>query len=164
MLKIRVIDSICPVDYSRPVLCWLSAQPSGWVSYDQCAGVHIWNGSGPVTESFSSQWKNFGLALLFAILQVLSFTWWDTWILTNCLRMNLPANLWQKMWSVYRYSLSYIPFVRFVNSTAFVHISRLNMFIHIQSACLISADYFPGKRSWRWRLPAWNEPVLLADG
>uniref|UniRef100_A0A8D3BBT8 Vesicle transport protein n=1 Tax=Scophthalmus maximus TaxID=52904 RepID=A0A8D3BBT8_SCOMX len=35
------------------------------------------------------QWKNFGLALLFCILQVLSFTW---------------------------YSLSYIPFVRFVIS------------------------------------------------
>lgn len=61
--------------------------------------------------NFVLQWKNFGLALLFCILQILSFSWWVTIFIL------LPAKSWKswhRMCFACRYSLSYIPFVRFV--------------------------------------------------
>lgn len=62
---------------------------------------------------FFLQWKNFGLALLFVILQILSFTWWVT-VPPHGFQSEIIIRSWHIMFFVYRYSLSYIPFVRFV--------------------------------------------------
>lgn len=109
---------------SRRAWCWLSVRPSGWVSLAErfLTTFNEDDDAVLIKSTFLSQplcflqWKNFGLALLFCILQVLSFTWWVAislhWFFYFYPFVNIK--LWHKMCFVRRYSLSYIPFVRFV--------------------------------------------------
>lgn len=93
---IHVVIKMCPLRPCRRALCWLSVQPSGWAT-------DFWSLLRKMTTQYwlsptfliqllcFLQWKNFGLALLFCILQVLSFTWWvslhlvlSLWRILNC--------------------------------------------------------------------------------